>query len=139
MKRKRSTPLFLVISIPLLIAGCLIGPSVTTYGPAHDPAGLSVRIEIQDEPRALRGELLAVTDSSLIIERGRGIVEVHYRRIRDARFTGVSGLRMREGRRPDPQKRRELTLLSRYPQGIDEPLLAEILQAYGSTKVEVIE
>ena len=127
----------------LLSAACTIGPGVGGFRPAQGPEGVSARLTLTSEAGELAGEVLAVEESALLIyvhREGSGreerldryLARVPFGAVRRADFQQVGKgndvLR-------DPEFLGRLRLVSRYPQGVSEELLARIEQAYGEVRM----
>jgi hypothetical protein len=82
--------------------------------------------------RALTGELMAVADSSLLVQSGGRLHRVRFALIESGKAPGV---RFTSATLP-PEVREQLRLISRYPQGVSPELQRRLLQAYGQTEVE---
>lgn len=82
------------------------------------------------EGRTLRGELLAVEDSTLLLAVEGSLHRVPLRAV-------VRGAAPRLGftDRLEPGTRERLRLISRYPQGVSPDLERRLLQAYGREAV----
>ena len=115
----------------LLLAGCAVGSKAKNYAPAQGPAGATLELELAGE-RALTGELLAVTDSSLLVQSDSRLHRVRWSLIDSGKAPKISF----SGPAPKPEVRERLRLISRYPQGVSPELQSRLLQAYGQTGVE---
>lgn len=130
--------ILMLVGWMMTVVGCMHGPRLETYGPAHNPHGLTTQLYVIDMPVKLIGELLTVRDSSLVVATSSRIVEVAFSRIRDGKFPGASRLNIGAGRIPGPHKREELRLLSRFPQGLSTSVLSELLDTYDQHELELI-
>ncbi|HKP49385.1 MAG TPA: hypothetical protein VJU17_05170 [Gemmatimonadales bacterium] len=115
----------------LLSAGCSVGSKVKNYAPAQGPAGAMLELELEGK-RALIGELMAVADSSLLVQSGGRLHRVRLALIESGKAPSV---RFTSAPLP-PEVREHLRLISRYPQGISPELESRLLQAYGQTELE---
>lgn len=110
-------------ALAMLLTGCHFGAKVMDYGPAGGTSRLGTSRGV------VRGELLAATDSTLILfdEAGRRVVEVRYSSITSG---GVDpgGPRL-SGTPPSDTERIRLRRLSRFPQGMSPRLLQQFLEA----------
>ena len=109
-------------TVPLLALGCTFGPRPGEFG----PRGLSARVVTRSVQ--IEGELLAATDSSLILYRPAGVAEVSYRVIGQASFK-PSTTTIRGGHPPDASSLARLRSGSRFPQGMSSALLQRFLEA----------
>jgi hypothetical protein len=128
-----------LILVAAAAAACSLGPTVEHFAPASDPAGvqLDVRLSRGVRPRRLRGELVAVGDSDLLVRDSVDFWRIPFRDIAEAstrsRGTGMS----LPGERISRSQRR-LVQLSRYPQGVSADLLQRLLSAYGRDSVRTV-
>jgi hypothetical protein len=108
--------------LAVLLAGCHIGAKVMDYGPAGGTSRLGTSQGV------VRGELLAATDSTLILFDGEGrrVVEVRYSSIKSGDVK-PGGARL-SGTPPSEAERTRLRRLSRFPQGISPQLLQQFLE-----------
>lgn len=131
-----------VLLATVVTGACMFGRTAATYPPARTPSGLQTTVYTTRS--ALTGELLAATDTSLIIvsEPGapcpvRCVVLVPYAAILLAEFPSLRSANF-DPPGPRAHDMRNLRLHSRYPQGISPELMARLLEAYGQTALEVI-
>lgn len=124
-----------VTLVTLALAGCSVGPRVEKFRPAQEPAGVETELRLAN--RTIAGELLALENAGLLVLSERRVVRVPYRAIQRGSF-GQLGLFMTKGVAPPADKRERLRLVSRFPQGLSEDLLRDLLAAYGQAEVEVV-
>ena len=115
----------------MLLTGCSVGSKVKNYAPAQGPAGATVELELAGK-KALTGELLAVADSSLLVQSSGQLIRVRLPLIQSGRAPNLSFT----GAELKPKDRERLRLISRYPQGVSPELESRLLQAYGQTAVQ---
>jgi hypothetical protein len=121
----------------LLATSCSFGPRVSKFGPATHVAGLGTMVARGDS--TFGAELLAVTDTALLLVRDSRIVLARYRSVDRIDFLGLSEqYTITRGRPPVGQVREQLRLFSRYPPGVPASLLAELLAAYHQDSVDVL-
>jgi hypothetical protein len=118
----RATPLWL----GLAAAGCVIGPTLAKFEPAHVPTGLAVRLVTN--AGTVVGELLEVREDALLVDAADVITLVPYNAIKSANTSAQARIRFGGGRAPDASERNRLRLLSRFPQGLSPPLLQRLLE-----------
>ena len=121
-------PLTLLVLGISLLCGCQVGTQAKNYPPATGPAGAIVNIELSDKSK-LSGELLAVEPTSLLL-RIPEVVRVPLAQVRSGRAPKVGFDGKLTG-----NSRERLRLISRYPQGVNPELEAQLLQAYGQAEV----
>ena len=122
-------PFALIVLSLTLLAGCQVGTHARNYPPATGPAGAIVNIELSDRSK-LTGELLAVEPTSLLL-RIPELVRVPLAQVRSGRAPKVGFDGKLKG-----NSRERLRLISRYPQGVNPELEAQLLQAYGQDEVK---
>lgn len=122
--------------VALALAACHLGPRVSSFPPAVDPEGASV--EITGRGPSFQAELLAVSDTGLLLLRNRAVVFARYAAIREATFEQVSEAVVGQGVAPDPATRERLRLISRFPQGVSTERLRALLAGYGQETVDVL-
>ncbi len=119
------------------LSSCSLGPRAERFVPAHSPGGAEVRLEFGKGKSPVVGELIGVQDTALLIREASVIELVPLASIRRAAAT-ASGSRASFSRRPTPETRERLRLLSRYPGGVTPELLRQLLDAYGQTELKVL-
>lgn len=113
----------------LAVSACMHGTPLREFTPATSPAGITVsfRLAIEREPRS--GELFAA-DSTGITVRTSQLMHVSWTSLRFVRVPGRGTyFDAFEPRGQSAELVAQLALLSRYPQGLDGPLLAEVLRS----------
>ena len=123
--------------LPLLLAlaGCSTGPSLRSFAPAKSPAGVQAELRVGGRNERVRGEVLEVRDSSLILVRdGARVTLIPIRRIYSGKFAKV-GYLIGQGEISDGDRRR-LRLLSRFPGGMQPDIEARLLAVYGQTELD---
>ncbi|NNF57542.1 MAG: hypothetical protein HKN04_04805 [Rhodothermaceae bacterium] len=119
----------------LLLCGCLrFGSTGSELTPAQSPHGAHVEVQAA-EPVA--GELLAARDEGLVLLAERRVVLVPFSALR-APSTIEGVVRLRPFTTPSMQDRERLRLLSRFPGGIPEGYLAQLLGDAGQTEIAVL-
>ncbi len=127
------------IAIVLLAAGCRLGTTVPKFVPALAPEG--VRATLVLGTGRVIGELLAVTDSALVIRRYTAtppIALVPYKAIHSSSFHQV-GAALEGGHPPRADARETLRLVSRFPQGLSPELFQQLLAGYAQTDPVVLD
>ena len=123
-----------VAGLTLVAAACGMGTPAHKFDAARGPAGVTVDLRLAQRGR-VRGELLAVGDSALIV-RGPAIALVRYASIRSGVFRDVGAVSF-DGRAPQPRDRERLRQVSRFPQGLSPELMQRLLQAHGQNEPSV--
>lgn len=115
----------------LSVAACYTGPTAEKFGPARSPRGIAADLRLVHRTGRIRGELLAVEDTALLVLRDQRVVLVPLRAI------ALGGFRQRgpmiERGRISDQHREALRRVSRYPGGLPEPVRTRLLQAHGQS------
>jgi hypothetical protein len=119
----------------LACTACSIGTSVESFAPATQPRGILVSVQTRIE--SFDAELLAVSDTGLLLLRAPALVFARYTAIRLATFRQSSEVVGRA--EPDFATRDRLRLLSRFPQGVTAPGLQALLAGYHQDSVLVLQ
>lgn len=110
-------------------AGCQWGTRPSNFEPARGPAGAMVTLRVRGERGERRGELFAA-DSVGITIRAPRLVRIAWARLDWADVAGLGGdYDVRLGEPADAEKRARLALVSRFPQGLSDALLARVVAA----------
>lgn len=136
----------LLLPALLTLTGCYIGPAVTTFPPARTGQGIEVHLTTRGgsrHPAEQAGfEVLAVRDDGLLLRSlllgADPLFFVADEVIEVARFPSRKQLSFGEGRERPASWHAELRLLSRFPQGVDEKLLRNLLSAYQQDSLRTI-
>jgi hypothetical protein len=127
------------VAVALLAAGCRLGTTAPKFVPSLAPEGVRATLVLRSG--RVTGELLAVTDSALVIRRYAEtppIAFVRYRAIYSSSFHQV-GAALEGGRPPRAEDRETLRLVSRFPQGLSPELLQQLLSGYAQTDPVVLD
>jgi hypothetical protein len=115
---------------------CAVGPRAASEPLAQNPRG--AHVTLRTDRAVLDGELLEVQDTALLVlGPAERLTIVPYRVIRSGEAELVGAI-TRGGRTPPPARRARLSLVSRFPQGLDADLLTALLRAYRQTEPEVL-
>lgn len=109
-------------------AACVVGNHPLKYSLANDPAGAEITVTTMDRV-VHRGELLVVDDTAAVMLAQSGelrwvplrtimLISTHPGSISFHAPKGIAHL--------DPESRRRLRLVSRYPYGVSPEILADI-------------
>jgi hypothetical protein len=122
----------------LLVSACSLGPRVKSFPPARYPQGALA--EVRRGRDGFRGELLAVTDTALLMVNtlSAHVILVPYGATTMVRFFNLEAFSVSGGRTPEPTVRERLRLWSRYPTGVSADLLSHLLAAYGQSSLDVL-
>jgi hypothetical protein len=137
-----------ILWVGLLVLGSAcssdVGVRVDEFKAAQSPAGIGSEVTLAKgvvDGNKIEGELIAVTDKSLVLllreplatpEGRRRFVEVPFGAMRRAKFEqlGMASVRS-EGKDIDAARLDRLRRLSRFPQGLDEELQTRLFATYG--------
>ena len=124
-------PLLLLLACTL---ACPVGTSVHHFEPAGSAHGVQADLRVGKHSTRVRGELLEVRDTALMLLRdGKRVTVVPIRLIRVGSFAKVD-IQMMEGVRFSPADRDQLRLFSRFPGGLTPELEVQVLALYGQTE-----
>ena len=118
----------------VVVAACYTGPSAASYAPAHDPAGARVKLKLTKG--SMRGELLEVRDSALVVWNGCHMSLVLFSAIEEASFGGPDTYY--EGGRPARESLLLMRMLSRFPGGMPKGVEADLLKCSGEAAPAVV-
>ncbi len=128
-----------ILGLVVLLGGCVWGQKLKNYEPATSGQGILASIELAFPApdmvvTRMSGELLEVKSAGLTVLHLDRVVFVPFTDIRSATFeqdsrssfgrSGITG-----------EKAERLRLQSRFPQGIDDDILARLLEIHGQTEV----
>jgi hypothetical protein len=127
------------------VAGaCYTGAAPERHAPALTPRGHTVTLRLARTAAAraggnrLGGELLAVTDTALLVLQEPRMLLVPWRAIESVEVPRTEYVLF--GRRTPPgDALQQWRLLSRYPQGVSAPLLARLLAASRQDSLAVVD
>jgi hypothetical protein len=123
----------------LAASACRWGTRVERFPAATTPFGATMAITGPDR-RLLDGELLAATDSGLLVARQARVTFVPYATIASARVVGLDQAYMlARGRAPDAERLTRLRRVSRFPQGLSDDVLARLLRAHAQDSVDRVQ
>lgn len=119
---------------PLVAGACYFGPSVENFPPATAPGGADVTVRLRR--RAVQAELIAVSDSALVVRDEARLLRVRWadvEYVRVARFGEFYPYRAGAPRELDQLRR-----VSRFPQGLTPQIERTMLGALGRDSIEVV-
>lgn len=123
----------LIAVLCALLSGCALGKNVNSVPAAVTPSGAEGRLQL--ERGTLTGELLTVTDSSVIVLNAQQkVISLPLARIRGLEFKPF----VNTERRPDQQQLGVLRRISRFPFGIPSAALAALLAHAGQSSIESV-
>jgi hypothetical protein len=139
-----------LVPFGLLIGACSSGIEVADFKPAQGPEGVHMEVKLNGdviEGGKVVGELLAVrTDGVLLNVAGyqdnakddNRVVLVPYWMMNTARLEQMGRARIEsQGEEMNEVYLNRLRLVSRFPQGLSDELLTELMSRQGQEKLEV--
>ena len=149
----------LYLLLCLAISGCHVGTQIENFEQSRRPEGIHTSIELRNgiAERDVEGELLEVRKDGLLLnasEAGeapivkRHVVFIPYSAMINVKLDTVNlsvldnkntWNESAESTKRLERDRETLRLLSRFPQGLSDPLLKELLASEGQTSVDVID
>jgi hypothetical protein len=140
----------LLIPLGLLIGACSTGIEVADFKPAQGPEGVRMEIKLNGdviEGGKVAGELLAVRADGVLLNvvgyRDNAkdvsrVVLVPYWMMNTARLEQMGRARVEsQGEEMNEVHLNRLRLVSRFPQGLSDELLTELMNSLGQEKLEV--
>ncbi len=138
-----------MLFILLVSTSCVIGPSIKKLPQTRTGQGIIVALTTEMAPGnvTLYAEVLAVEAEGLLLcgtaspqnVQAIRLVRIAYGAIEKATFEGHRGLNFGKGRIPSAEQRETLRLLSRFPQGVNEDLMPQLLAAYDQDELLTIQ
>jgi hypothetical protein len=126
----------LLLPVAAVVSACFTGPAVESFRPAMSPRGVEVTVFVRGRGGTASGELLEVRDTALLVMRFERVALVPAAEIRRISARGYFVPRTRPALNAGARAR--LRLVSRYPAGLSEEALRQLLASTGQTEVEVI-
>jgi hypothetical protein len=124
-----------LVAAALVATGCLLGASPETFKPAMSPAGVEARLRFRKGE--LRGELIEVRDSGLVVAPKGDVVFVPFTVVRSGTFAQTYVATARGA--PSPEIRERLRLLSRFPNGLPADQFERFLASRGRQSLRVFQ
>lgn len=121
--------------ILLLGSGCVWGTPPAKVPFATSPTGATVSVVITLQRGVRSGELLSA-DSAGVLLRDSAIVRIPWRSVHLVHVASIKRFDIPPGSGGVPARQRRLALVSRFPQGITEPVLAQLLASLKQAAVE---
>ena len=122
-----------LIVLGLSLAGCVIGTNADTFKPALSPAGIEARLRFRRGE--IRGELIEVRDSGVVVAPPGDIMFVPFAVIRMATFEQTD--LTYHGSSPSREVRERMRILSRFPGGLTPELLDRLLAMRGQQSLRI--
>ena len=120
----------------LAIAGCQHGLRPREYPPAYSAVGATVAYRLKGERTDRTGELFAVDSVGVTVHAGE-LMRVHWERLQWLEVKRLaSSFNLFPNSPVTPEKRARLALVSRFPQGLSDPLLAQVLTTLRLERVQ---
>jgi hypothetical protein len=141
------TPFLLVLlSVSAGFTACRFGPDPSRSPTATSPYGAQVEIDLTKTVSApgwaigptTRLELVAITDSGLMVDDGAVFFLVQFGSISKASLKDTPGVGAIKGYGPDPERLDRMRRYSRYPFGLTEAQLASLLAVRNQDALVII-
>jgi hypothetical protein len=140
-----------LLLVALLVTACSTGIEVAEFRPAQGPRGVMMDLELDPgylEGDMLRGELLAVREDSLLLSVNgyrdeqddvRRVVSVAFGIMDRATLDQMGRAQViSQGRARDEAYLDRLRLISRFPQGLSDKLLQDMMSGYDQHALETL-
>lgn len=140
----------LLLLLPALVAACSVGVKVEDFKPAQGLQGVHVTLQLNGdviEGNRTAGELLAVRDDGILLETTeipnsevakRRVVLIPFWMMKTATLEQMGRVRVAsDGKALDEMKLNRLRLVSRFPQGLSDELLAILLAELKQDQLDV--
>lgn len=127
----------IILAGALSLAACFhFGPTAETFPLASSPNGATVNATLTSGG-TVGGELLSVRDDGVVLLRAGKLVLVPYTALSGLKVDKLDDYSLPAGT-PSPERRARLTVVSRYPQGINAELQQKLFAQSGQTELEVV-
>lgn len=123
------------MAMTLLSSGCLTSPSARTAAARDLARGAEIVIEMNSGGPRVSGELLAVTDSTVVVLQASRVGIVAFR---DTRTFLLDDMVWVSFRSTDPKVLVKCRQLSRFPLGITPPVMKVLLDNAGQTTPDLL-
>lgn len=122
----------------LTTSSCRFGSKASDIDWVNSPEGARIALRVNGEPKDRMGELIAVSDSNVVIRTDK-ITRVAWSRVYAIDVDKLGGdYNLLRGQVATADERQKLALISRFPQGISPELLTRLLALNKQTDVEEI-
>lgn len=127
---RSSAPVLALALVFALASACMTSPPPEDLAVARSPRGVTGEIQVVGQRKAVTVELLGLLDTAYVFLHGAQVVVVPFSDVENASFETFGYVTF--PRRQVPSRVREqLRLLSRYPFGIPDSTMSELLRAGG--------
>ena len=112
---------------------CYTGPHVLEFLPARSGHGVDGELVVRNQ--RVRGELLALSDTAVVMESAGRMLLIPRSAISEARF---EALKAHSGAELTGDVLEQYRLMSRFPAGISAPTLRSLLAQTGQSELTVV-
>ncbi len=143
------TNIALKIALLLLLGGCAVGPRIDQMISPQKPHGANVIVEIKQPNKRARlehqGELIEVRDDGIVLlvatDAGGRLTFASWHDIDRVKATEFRGFQSTRGAGNKPLTGRvgRMRIISRYPLGLSENLMGQLLAFYEQQEFDRIE
>ena len=128
---RTSVPVFAFAVLFALASACMTSPRPELLAVARSPRGVTGEIRLVGQRKPVIVELLEVRATAYVTLHGARVAIVPFRDVEDASFETVGYVTTSRGHVPSMKARARLRLLSRYPFGMPDTAMSELLRAGG--------
>ncbi len=142
--------LLLQLLVPLVTAGCSTNVEVKDFKPAQSPHGIQMELSLNGDVldgNKITGELLAVRADGVLLNvaeypdsegPGNSIVLIPFWMMNRAKLEQMGSVKVEsQGEEANELYLARLRLVSRFPQGLSDELLAKLLTEMGQGEIAV--
>lgn len=133
---RRALRFGLVLAVCGVATGCRVGHNPVASPAARSPHGVLVELRLRSGDDSLSGELIEVRDQAIVVRAIGQIVLVPFSAVRSAR--SQSGPRRTRVRGSDAEHFKTWAPFARYPYGLTEAQLDELLRLEGQSTLVVV-
>ncbi|MEN8376808.1 MAG: hypothetical protein ABFS34_15375 [Gemmatimonadota bacterium] len=130
------TALSACVLVASLLAGCRVGGG---YDEAAVAAGLGSQVRLELAEGEMRGELLLARPDGIVLLQGARAFLAPWAVIEKLSFSSYPVEDHKGGIAPSSVQRRQMQLASRYPHGLTDSQLAELLAALDQAELERLQ
>lgn len=133
----------------VLVCGCSTGIEVDDFKPAQGPAGVQMELKLNGnviDGNKIEGELLALRPDGILLSvngymgrdsSARSVVLIPFWMMNTVALEQMGKARVESQGEQNEIVLNRLRLVSRYPQGMSDELLTNLMSAYGQEELQV--
>lgn len=139
----------IVIIVLVLVSSCSTGIEVDDFKPAQGPAGVQMELKLNGDVidgDKIEGELLAVRPDGVLLSvtgftghdsSAKSVVLIPFWMMNTAELEQMGRARVESKGEKNEIVLNRLRLVSRFPQGMSDELLADLMEAYGQSELQI--